>query len=92
MTAKQWRDDNSELKGNIRDYANISQLVCLSNMENLNALFIEEGMSQSERLKKLNTIVINQMKLLTEDHRVIAFEEKSRIMLETERTNGVKEQ
>jgi hypothetical protein len=75
MTAKQWREANPELKGNIRDYANISQLVCLSNMENLNAVFIGEGISQNERLRKLNTIAISQMKLLTEDHRVLAFEE-----------------
>ncbi|MBD5386017.1 KilA-N domain-containing protein, partial [bacterium] len=54
MTAKQWRDANPELKGNIRDYASINELICLSNMENLNAVFIEQGMPQSERLKKLN--------------------------------------
>lgn len=78
MTAKQWRDSNPELKGNIRDYANVSQLVCLSNMENLNAVFIGEGMPQNERLAKLNAIAINQMKLLTEDHRIRALEEKSR--------------
>jgi len=78
MTAKQWRDFNPELKGNIRDYANVSQLVCLSNMENLNAVFIGEGMLQNERLTKLNAIAINQMKLLTEDHRIRALEEKSR--------------
>ena len=70
MTAKQWRDDNPEKKGNIRDYANISQLVCLSNLENLNAHFINEGMAQKDRLVKLNAIAIQQMKLLVEDHRV----------------------
>lgn len=77
MSAKQWRDANPELKGNIRDYANVSQLVCLSNMENLNAVFIGEGMSQSERLEKLNRIAISQMKLLTEDHRIVALEGKT---------------
>lgn len=46
MTAKEWRDQNPDQKGNIRDYANVSQLVCLSNLENLNALFINEGLSQ----------------------------------------------
>lgn len=76
MTAKQWRDENPELGGNIRDYANVSQLVCLSNMENLNAVFINESMPQSERLKKLNTIAISQMKLLTEDHRVSKLDSK----------------
>jgi hypothetical protein len=78
ITAKQWRDRNPELKGNIRDYANVSQLVCLSNMENLNAVFIADGMPQPERLRKLNAIAISQMKLLTEDHRVTTLEEKSR--------------
>ena len=63
-TARQWREDNPALKGNIRDYASITELICLSNMENLNAVFIEQGMSQSERLIKLNQIAINQMKIL----------------------------
>ncbi len=70
MTAKEWRENNPGKKGNIRDYANVSQLVCLSNMENLNALFINEGMTQKDRLKKLNAIAIHQMKLLTDDHHV----------------------
>ena len=70
MTAKQWRDTNPERKGNIRDYANVSQPVCLSNLENLNAVFINEGMKQLERLAKLNAIAISQMKILTEDHRM----------------------
>ncbi len=68
MTAKQWRDMNPEDKGNIRDQANVSQLVCLANLENLNALFINEGMEQPERLKKLNRIAIEQMQILTLDH------------------------
>jgi hypothetical protein len=67
-TAKKWRLENKAISGNIRDYANISQLVCLSNLENLNTHFIKEGLKQSERLKKLNKIAISQMKLLTEDH------------------------
>ncbi|MBN1315289.1 MAG: KilA-N domain-containing protein [Anaerolineales bacterium] len=67
MTAKEWRNSHPGEKGNIRDYANISQLVCLSNLENLNALFIREKMHQSERLKKLNQNAIQQMKLLTGD-------------------------
>ncbi len=66
MTAKEWRDANPKLKGNIRDYASIHQLICLSNMENLNAVFINEKMSQSERLIKLNQIAIQQMKVLQE--------------------------
>jgi hypothetical protein len=67
MTAKDWRDSHPGEKGNIRDYANVSQLICLSNLENLNAHFINEGMPQSERLIKLNKIAIQQMKLLTDD-------------------------
>ena len=64
MTAKQWREANQELKGNIRDYATINELICLSNMENLNALFISDEMPQAERLKRLNKIAIQQMKVL----------------------------
>ena len=64
MTAKEWRDENPDLKGNIRDYATINDLICLSNMENLNAVFINEGLSQSERLIKLNQIAIQQMSVL----------------------------
>lgn len=64
MTARQWREINPELKGNIRDYASINQLICLSNMENLNAVFINDGIPQSERLEKLNKIAIQQMKVL----------------------------
>ena len=77
MTAKQWRDSHPDLKGNIRDYANVSQLVCLSNLENLNAVFISEGMSQAERLAKLNAIAISQMEILTQDHRIEALEAHS---------------
>ena len=66
MTARQWREANPELKGNIRDYATINELICLSNMENLNAVFIDEGLSQHERLIKLNQIAIQQMKVLEE--------------------------
>ena len=73
VTAKQWRDANPDLKGNIRDYATINQLICLSNMENLNAVFINDGLPQSERLEKLNKIAIQQMKVLenVEDRRLL---------------------
>ncbi len=64
MTAKQWREANPDLKGNIRDYASVSELICLSNMESLNAVFIEQGLPQSERLIKLNQIAIHQMSVL----------------------------
>lgn len=67
-TAKDWRDANPNEKGNIRDQANASQLVCLANLENLNALFINEAMQQPERLQKLNRIAIEQMEILTSEH------------------------
>jgi len=70
MTAKQWRDANPGEKGNIRDEANAAQLVCLANLENLNALFIKEGVCQSERLQKLNRIAIEQMEILTTDYNI----------------------
>ena len=66
-TARQWREENPDLPGNIRDYASINELICLSNMENLNAVFIDQGISQSERLVKLNQIAIHQMEVLEND-------------------------
>lgn len=66
LTAKQWREKNLEKKGNIRDYASINELICISNMENINAVLIEDGMCQSERLVKLNKIAIHQMSILEE--------------------------
>ena len=67
MTAKQWRDNNPDKEGNIRDYANVNELVCLSNLENVNSTYINEGMSQKDRLIKLNEIAISQMQILTRD-------------------------
>ena len=64
VTAKQWRDANPEQKGNMRDHANVHQLVCLANMESMNAHFIEEGLPQTERLTKLNALAISQMTVL----------------------------
>ena len=78
ITAKQWRELNPDKKGNVRDYANISQLICLSNLENLNALFVSEGKKQPQRLKKLNDIAIAQMKLLVANKSVKAIEQKDR--------------
>ena len=66
MTAAQWREQNPGEKGNIRDYATINELICLSNMENINAVLIQDGVPQSERLQKLNRIAISQMKVLSE--------------------------
>ena len=67
MTAREWRDANPEKKGNIRDYATINELICLSNMENLNAVFIDQGLPQCERLIKLNRIAIQQMRVLEDN-------------------------
>ena len=66
MTAKQWRDENPGLKGNIRDYATINELICLSNMENINSVLINDGATQCDRLVKLNMIAIQQMMILEE--------------------------
>jgi len=76
MTAKDWRDSHPDKKGNIRDYADVSQLICLSNLENLNALFIQENAPQAERLRKLNQIAIQQMELLTSDARTKQLERR----------------
>jgi len=66
MTAKEWRDQNPDLKGNMRDYATINELICLSNMENINAVLINDNIPQKDRLQKLNTIAIQQMSVLQE--------------------------
>ena len=67
MTAKQWREIHPEMKGNIRDYASINELICLSNMESINAVLINEGIPQGERLIKLNRIAILQMQVLQDN-------------------------
>jgi hypothetical protein len=74
-TAKQWRDENPEKSGNMRDYANVAQLVCLANLEALNAHFIEQSLPQNERLKILNNTAIQQMRLLTENRHIKNLEE-----------------
>ncbi len=66
ITAKQWREANPNLKGNMRDYATINELICLANMENLNSVFINEKIPQEERLIRLNQIAIQQMNVLIE--------------------------
>ncbi|MCL2143549.1 MAG: hypothetical protein FWH44_04760 [Methanomassiliicoccaceae archaeon] len=66
MTAREWRETNPKVKGNIRDHATINELICLSNMENLNAVLINEEVPQRERLVKLNQTAIHQMKILTD--------------------------
>ena len=69
-TAKQWREANPDKDGNLRDYANVSQLVCLANLESLNAMLFEEDQARSERLQKLNQIAIGQMQILLDDRGV----------------------
>ena len=64
VSARQWRDSNPELKGNLRDHANVHQLVCLANLESMNAHFISDGLPQAERLVKLNQLAIRQMRVL----------------------------
>ncbi len=69
VTALEWRDAHPDLKGNVRDYASVNELICLSNMENLNAVFINEGLPQHERLVRLNQIAIQQMQILEDVNR-----------------------
>lgn len=64
ITAKQWREGNPKEDGNIRDTANLEQLVVLSNLESINSVLIHQGLAQPERLKQLNSIAITQMKSL----------------------------
>lgn len=75
-TAKQWRDKTPDKKGNVRDYANVSQLVCLANLETLNAHLIQQELPQPERLTLLNHTAIQQMRLLTEDNNIKKLEGK----------------
>lgn len=70
LTAKQWRDAHPEAEGNLRDHAPLEQLVVLTNLESLNAVFIRQGLPQSERLRKLNEIAITQMRSLLSDNNV----------------------
>ncbi|MFA5433517.1 MAG: KilA-N domain-containing protein, partial [Candidatus Paceibacterota bacterium] len=66
ITAKEWRDNNTDKNGNIRDHATLEQLVVISNLESINALLIRQGLSQRERLIQLNKVAISQMKSLLE--------------------------
>ena len=65
-TAQEWQRENPDLKGNQRDYASINELICLSNMENINAVMIQDGIAQPQRLKRLNEIAIHQMQVLSD--------------------------
>lgn len=70
MTSGEWKKSNPDKQGNMRDYANVIQLVCLLNLESLNAVYIKQGLERSERLKLLNETAINQMSVLVKDKRV----------------------
>ena len=76
MTAKQWSEKNKDKKGNIRDYADVNQLVCLANLESLNAHFISENISQPQRIEKLNQVAIKHMKILLSDSSMKKLESK----------------
>ena len=65
VTAKQWRDNNLDKKGNIRDYATLNQLLVLSNMENYNAIMIDQGKPQSERIVALHEMAVKQLETLS---------------------------
>lgn len=69
QTAKSWKYSNPKSEGNIRDYASINELICLANLENLNSVFINDGLNQSVRLERLNKIAISQMKILNNSDR-----------------------
>ena len=75
-TAKQWKELNPDKKGNIRDYADVYQLVCLANLESLNAHFINENIDQSQRIEKLNQLAIKQMNILLSDTSIKKLEDK----------------
>ena len=76
MTAKQWNESNPDLKGNIRDQADVYQLVCLANLESLNAHFINENIPQEQRVQKLNEVAIKQMNILLDDSNMQKLENK----------------
>ena len=70
MTAAEWKAQNPDKSGNMRDYANVAQLVCLLNLESLNSVYLKQGLGKEERLRRLNETAIYQMRLLVEDSRV----------------------
>jgi len=81
ITAKKWKNDKANKIGNIRDYASIDELIGLANLENLNSVFINDGLSQSERLERLNKIAIAQMKILSESN--ITYWKKEKTIVES---------
>jgi hypothetical protein len=77
ITAKEWKNNNPDLKGNIRDYASLNELICLANLENLNSVLINDGVSQSIRLERLNNIAISQMNILNNND-IISLSQKEK--------------
>ena len=75
MTAKEWRDKNPNLEGNIRDYTDILHLVILSNLEVLNSNMIENGISQKERLERLNNTAIREIEILKNDNNIMEIQD-----------------
>ena len=81
VTAKEWKIKNPNLDGNIRDYASINELICLANLENLNSVFINDGLSQFDRITRLNKIAISQMKTLCMvDNKILKTEKENELM------------
>ncbi len=80
MTAKEWRDNNPSLKGNIRDYADVLHLIVLSNLEVLNASMIENNICQSKRLEKLNSIARKELRILINDKNIIEIKKIDKII------------
>ena len=81
VTAKEWKIKNPNFDGNIRDYASINELICLANLENLNSVFINDGLSQFERITRLNKIAISQMKTLCMvDNKILKTEKENELM------------
>jgi hypothetical protein len=93
-TASQWRNENKEKKGNMRDYATLEQLVVLSNIESINALLIHQEISQSQRIKELNQIAITQMSSLIKNKQLKQLNEKviddDNAKKEIDKSNNVK--
>lgn len=83
MTAKEWRENNPNLEGNIRDYADILHLIVLSNLEVLNASMIDNNISQSKRLEKLNMTAIKELKILSNNKNILDIEKIDRKLINT---------
>ena len=85
MTAKEWREANPDLEGNIRDYADILHLIVLSNLEVLNANMIDNNIKQSERLEKLNATARKELSILSKDKNVLGIEKLDKELIDTKK-------